>query len=84
MPYVLTDWKAARWETPSRYYETHVQQDLWGEWQVVRVWGGKGSRRGGMKIERLTSRDEALTELHAIAVRRRAHGYFPEETRMGI
>lgn len=40
-----------RWihETKHRYYQVHLTQDLFGEWTLIRVWGGLGSHRGGMK-----------------------------------
>ncbi|MDX1252205.1 MAG: WGR domain-containing protein [Gammaproteobacteria bacterium] len=74
-PYTTEQWRASRWETSSRYYEAHVQQGLWGEWQVVRIWGGKGSRRGGMEAEVYASREEACARVTEIARRRRQRGY---------
>lgn len=74
-PYTTEQWRALRWETSSRYYEARVQQDLWGEWQVVRTWGGKRSRRGGMKAEVCASREEACARITAVAQHRRQRGY---------
>jgi predicted DNA-binding WGR domain protein len=74
-PYQLTLWRAARWETTTRYYEAHVQQDLWGSWMVIRLWGGKASRRRGAKIDHFTSQEAAYAILDRITKRRLAHGY---------
>jgi len=41
----------ARWETNSRWYEAQIVHDLFGAWTIVRVWGGKGSRRQGRMID---------------------------------
>jgi predicted DNA-binding WGR domain protein len=35
----------------SRYYRLWVQQDLFGVWCLVRVWGGLGTARGQLRSE---------------------------------
>ncbi|WP_143477800.1 WGR domain-containing protein [Pseudogulbenkiania subflava] len=36
----------ARWEKGTKYYMTWIQQDLFGDWYVFRVWGVKNSLNG--------------------------------------
>ncbi|MFC4161808.1 hypothetical protein [Chitinimonas lacunae] len=38
-----------RWESASRYYPAWVQQDLFEEWALCRVWGNEDSRGGGQR-----------------------------------
>lgn len=73
--YLVQAWRAQRWETPTRYYQAHVQQDLWGGWEVVRVWGGRGSTRGGVRCLSYASWEAACAALADIAARRRKRGY---------
>lgn len=35
-----------RWERGSRYYILHLNQDLFGQWQLTRVWGQRGAALG--------------------------------------
>lgn len=64
-----------RWETSERYYIAVVQQNLFGDWELMRVWGGKGSARGSMLCQPATNRAEALEHLCAVAQVRERHGY---------
>jgi hypothetical protein len=63
-----------RWESAERYYELYAGEDLFGEAILVKVWGGKGSGRGG---SRTLAGPPALLERErrAIAALRRRHGY---------
>lgn len=38
-----------RWETNTRYYETIVTSDLWGECVLLTCWGGKYNRLGAWR-----------------------------------
>lgn len=40
-----------RWETELRWYEAELVCDLFGDWLVVRRWGGLYSARHGTKTE---------------------------------
>lgn len=64
-----------RWETATRYYLTLVQQDLFGTWELVRMWGGKGSGRGGFLHEPARDHAHALQLLEDAARRRKQRGY---------
>lgn len=51
-------WRTTRWEkvrgadNQYRYYELALQQDIFGEWEVVRRWGRIG-QRGGTSARRV-------------------------------
>jgi hypothetical protein len=64
-----------RWETETRYYLAWLHQDLFGEWVVYRMWGGKRNGRGSSRLDRVASEEEGRRLLEAIAKTRRAHGY---------
>lgn len=34
-----------------RYYEAELLRDLFGDWTVLTVWGGLGTRRGSHRYE---------------------------------
>ena len=47
----MSPWLASRWERDTRYYELHLRQDLFGDWVLTRVWGGKNTALGQIKHE---------------------------------
>jgi predicted DNA-binding WGR domain protein len=68
-------YETRRWTTASRYYCARVQQDLFGDWELVRAWGGLGSRFGGLMTEPAQSLEDALARLALVARRREQRGY---------
>ena len=65
----------ARFESASRYYILRCEPDLLGDLVVSRFWGGKGSRCGGEKHERVPSLEAGLKLLASIVRTRQRHGY---------
>ena len=65
----------SRWERETRYYELRLQQDLWGDWVLMRVWGQRGAALGQIRRELCSS--YAIGEsLYAESIKRREqHGY---------
>jgi hypothetical protein len=63
----------------SRYYRAHLEQDLFGEWTLVCVWGALGTAHGGYSSTGVTSHEEGLHRLDAIDKLRAQHGYLPVE-----
>ena len=68
-------WVRLRWETPSRYYEAHLGQDLWGTWVLTRIWGGRHNARGQLCRELCQDEADGQRRLKALAVRRERRGY---------
>lgn len=66
-----------RWEKESRYYEIHLQQDLWGDWVLTRIWGRRGSPMGRMKHMPCPSYDDAVAKLSNVRNQRKRRGYEP-------
>ena len=65
------------WLTDTRYYKARIAHDLWGGVEVQLAWGGRRSRRGGMKRMVVFSTAEAEEVLNRVDRRRRARGYEP-------
>ena len=59
----------------SRYYAVHVTKDMFGDWTLRKVWGGIGSRRGGISHTGLGSYEEGVEQIQEIAKRRAKRGY---------
>jgi hypothetical protein len=59
----------------ARYDEAHLCQDLLGDWTLLKVWGGCGSRRSRLHRTGVASYAAGLEALRAIGERRRARGY---------
>lgn len=66
-----------RWETPVRYYTLVVQRNLFGQWELVRAWGGRGTRLGAVRVDPAASFDEASSLMDAESMRRERRGYRP-------
>lgn len=65
----------SRWERDTRYYELRLQQDLWGDWLLTRVWGGKGTALGQIRRELCQSYASGAS-LYASSIKvREQHGY---------
>jgi len=66
-----------RWEnrTSGRYYLAMARRNLWGEWEVWRLWGGLGSQRGGERSDPAAHEQAALDALACVAKRRAQRGY---------
>ena len=67
------------WVNPekARYYRVSLEPDLFGDWTLLKVWGGIGSRLGGMKGSGVASYDDGLRQIGEIAKRRTQRGYRP-------
>ena len=65
----------------ARYYQAHLVEDLFGEWTLVTVWGGLGSRLGRMRSTGVASYADGQAQIERIAKRRQQHGYEPRPGR---
>jgi predicted DNA-binding WGR domain protein len=68
---------AARWENvqTTRFYEATAQRNLFGDWEVLAVWGRIGSRRGGHQCRPVADDVCAAQLLHTISQQRARRGY---------
>jgi hypothetical protein len=66
-----------RWVNPNkaRYYQAHLCRDLFGEWILVKVWGGCGSSCGCLASTGVASYVDGVAAFREIGERRRARGY---------
>lgn len=66
-----------RWENrhQRRYYEAVVQRDLFGGWELWRVWGGLGSARGGQQVLPAADERSGLAALAQVGRHRERRGY---------
>ncbi len=65
------------WANPetARYYQVHLDRDLFGHWTLRKAWGGTGSHRGRMHSTGITSYDDGIAQVRMIAKRRARRGY---------
>jgi predicted DNA-binding WGR domain protein len=63
------------WRTATRYYSAVVQCNLFGQWELLRMWGGRGTRLGSSLVEPAPSFDVAMAMLEREARRRKARHY---------
>ena len=65
----------SRWERDTRYYELRVQQDLFGDWLLTRIWGRKGTALGQIRHELCESYAAGIVKFKQAEVRRDKRGY---------
>ena len=65
------------WINPekARYHQVFLDQDLFGDWTLIKVWGGIGSNRGRMHSTGVASHEAGVELVDEIAQRRSQRGY---------
>jgi len=65
------------WINPekARYYQVSLDQDLFGDWILIKVCGGIGSNRGRMHSTGVASYEAGIELVDEIARRRSQRGY---------
>lgn len=71
----------ARWETPDRFYQAWLGQDLLGDWTVLQQWGGKHTGLGSQLVVCVETATEGLQHLTGVARQRERRGYHLREIR---
>jgi hypothetical protein len=61
----------------ARYYQAHLDRDLFGEWTLRKVWGGLQSRRGRLVSTGVGTYAEGVEMIEIIGRRRAQRGYRP-------
>jgi hypothetical protein len=59
----------------ARYYQVFLDQDLFGDWTLIKVWGGIGSNRGRMHSTGVASYEAGVELVDEIARRRAQRGH---------
>lgn len=62
-----------------RYYRLYLQQDLWGQWELLRCWGRIGQKPSRERRERVDSPEVAAVIRQQVQKIRRQHRYGPVE-----
>lgn len=65
---------ARRWETSTRYYESRIYVDIFGDLVLEKIWGSLSSRRGGHHVVAVGG-DDCLRSLRIIERERAQRGY---------
>ena len=65
---------ATRWEKDTRYYQSILQQDLFG-WVVIKRWGGIDRANGQQRVVPCENYARALAEYEKTKKRRLTRGY---------
>lgn len=64
-----------KFETATKYYQAILFQDLFGDWVIIRYWGGKKSNLGSYTTDFCESYVTAIEKLRELQKVRRAHAY---------
>lgn len=59
----------------SRFYTAVLDQDMFGQWTVMRTWGSTRNGQGGGRVSVVESFEAGLALLQIIQRRRERHGY---------
>ena len=70
LKYALSAWQQRRFERGTRYYELHLQQNLWGEWELLRIFGRSHTKQDRVICEPLDNLNQAVGRLEALTTYR--------------
>lgn len=68
-------WKSWSWKTKDRYYNLNLAKNLFGEWQIIKKWGGLRNRIHGSKTMYAKNLVDANLQLNKINKKRKKRGY---------
>lgn len=68
-------WRRYIFETKVRYYIVILQQDLFHEWSIIKLYGSKKDRHGNTIIEGCSSYENALDKIEQITKVRKTRKY---------
>ncbi|UBF28847.1 hypothetical protein K9N68_13970 [Kovacikia minuta CCNUW1] len=73
--YCIDQWKQMCWRRGDRYYHCRLKQDLFGNWLLVREWGGLASGKRGTKEHLCESFEAGLFLLEIVSKQRHRRQY---------
>jgi len=59
---MMDPYRFSRFERGTRYYELRVQQDIFGQWVLLKIWGRKGTALGHMRTFAYPSHADAVLQ----------------------
>ena len=73
----IHQWITVRWENSltKRYYLVMIEQDIFGQWVLIRVWGGIQTKLGRTQVSVLDNKNQGIEMLKMISIRRNQRGY---------
>ena len=69
-----------RWETPTKFYQVDLHQDLLNAWVVMKTWGSRTSKSGACAVDIVESYSAGLAAIQETEKRRIKHGYHTVST----
>lgn len=70
-----------RWESERRYYVVMLAPNLFGHWELLQAWGGKGNRLGRLRALPVADYADGLAALDRVGRMRERRGYCLMQTR---
>lgn len=72
----LEKWVTKRWQrSDGRYYVIHLEQDLFGDWVIRKIWGGTSKCAGRTVSTPCVNFENAKKEIKRIERERTAKAY---------
>lgn len=75
LSYDLDEWQELFWQRGDRYYWCALRQNLFGEWVLLRKWGGRQTGKGGQRETLCADFKEGHRLMQNVLQRRRYRGY---------
>jgi predicted DNA-binding WGR domain protein len=58
-----------------RYYQADLVQDLFGDWTIIRAWGGLHAKQGNMEVVCVKNEEQGWQKLEQLKRERKRRGY---------
>ena len=73
--YEQEHWQELFWQRDDRYYWCALRQNLFGEWVLLRRWGGRRTRKGGQMETVVANPEEGHRLIQDVLKRRQYRRY---------
>lgn len=64
-----------QWKSEERYYTIRLQRDLFGEWSLIKSWGGLRNKLGSYSIEICETYESAMETIRKTDLKRKKRHY---------
>lgn len=76
LPKILPEkWRRYIFEAKDKYYIIILQQNLFHEWSIIKIYGSKKNKLGNMKIEGCESYEDAKNKIEKLQKKRKSRKY---------